>query len=378
MVNSIKPRLSFGEKVRLVGVLLFVAPWILAIVGARFLLYALRSNLNLSIYLLNAGVRVLLGTFTAREIQTLLPPTEEVYRVWLRRKGRLVKDSALKERLRCDIQPLTEVNASILWIGNRYKARKVVLYLHGGGYVMPGQPGHFESVWNGFVLSGMESDIEVAVAFLQYTLAPAAKAPVQLRQATSALSQLLKAGFKPRDIVVGGDSAGGNMAMQLLHHIIEPHAEASRISLTEPLSAVFLVSPWLSCEVSSASFLEHDGNDMLSVAIMRSLATDARAPEDLTSSEDGGNWAEPLDCRGAWLNKLDTAVKRLHITVGEREVLADQGKALAKTIKALKMGVQMTLQCNPNAGHDLFVAEGILEQIGEATIAMKQWFKSLL
>ncbi|KAL6882437.1 alpha/beta-hydrolase [Trichoderma longibrachiatum] len=366
MVNTVKPRLSPGEKIRLVGVLLFVAPWVLATAVAKFLIYALRNNLNVPLYLLNAGVRVLLGTFTARDVQTLLPSTEEVYRAWMRQKKRLVENPALKDRLRCDIQPLPEGDSSILWVGNRHKARKVVLYLHGGGYVMPSQPGHFECVWNSFVLSGIESDTEVAVAFLQYSLAPAAKAPVQLRQAASALSETLKAGFEPRDIVVGGDSAGGNVAMQLLHHILEPHAEASRISLTEPLSAAFLASPWLSCDVCSPSFLEHDGNDMLSIAIMRSLAADAGNSEDRIVSNEGSSWAEPLECR------------RLHITVGEREILADQGKALAKTIEALKTEVQVTLDSNPNAGHDLIVAEGILERVGEATLEMKQWFKCLL
>ncbi|EGR49836.1 uncharacterized protein TRIREDRAFT_106120 [Trichoderma reesei QM6a] len=373
-----KPRLSFCEKIRLICVLLFVAPWVLAIVAARFLLHALRNNLNIPIYLLNAGVRVLLGTFTAREIQTLLPPTEEVYRAWIRRKESLVKDPSLKERLRCDIQPLPEVNSSILWLGNRHKARKVVLYFHGGGYVMPGQPGHFECAWNAFVLSGVEMDTEVAVAFLQYSLAPAAKAPVQLRQAAFALSELLKAGFEPRDIAVGGDSAGGNVAMQLLHHIIEPHPEASRISLTEPLSAAFLVSPWLSREISSISFRKHDRNDMLSIAIMRSLAADARTHRYEIDSYRDDSWAEPLECLGTWLYGLNGAVKRLHIVVGEREVLADQIKALAKMLEVLKTEVQVTLQSYPNAGHDLFVAEGILGQIGEATIGMKQWFKGLL
>ncbi|KAL6871337.1 alpha/beta-hydrolase [Trichoderma novae-zelandiae] len=379
MASSVKPRLSTGEKVKLVGVLLFVAPWILAIVGARFLLYALRNNLSIPLYLLNAGTRVLLGTFTARELQTLLPSSEEAYRAWIRRKERsIANDSALRERLRCDIQPLPAVGSSILWVGNRHKARKVVLYLHGGGYVMPSQPGHFECAWNVFVLSGVESDTEVAVALLRYSLAPAAKAPVQLRQVASALSELLNAGFRPEDIVVGGDSAGGNLTMQLLHHITEPHPEASRLSLTEPLSAAFLISPWLSCEVTSPSFLEQDRNDMLSIAIMRSLAADARDHGDQDLSVADGGWAEPLECRGAWLGKLNRAVKRVRITVGGREILADQGRALAKTIEALKTGVQVTLESNPNAAHDLVVAEAILERIGEATIEMKQWFKELL
>ncbi|PTB70429.1 alpha/beta-hydrolase [Trichoderma citrinoviride] len=367
-----------GEKVKLYAFSLFVAPWIFAFVCARFSLYALRNNLNVPIYLLNAGTRVLMGHFTAREIQTLLPSTEEVYRAWIRRKQKLVKDSAMKERLQCDIQPLPEANSSILWVGNRHKAQKVVLYHHGGGYMMSCQPGHIESVWNAFVLSGVESDTEVAVAFLQYSLTPDEKPPVQLRQAASALSELLKAGFSPRDIVVGGDSAGGNLTMQLLHHIIEPHPEASRLSLTEPLFAAALTSPWLSCEVSSPSFLEHDGDDMLSTAIMRSLAADAGYHEDQIVSDEGDSWAKPLECRGTWLSKLNSAVKRVHITIGEREILADQGRALAKNLEALKTGVEVTLWSNPNAGHDLIVAEGVLERIGEATIEMKQWFKELL
>lgn len=243
---------------------------------------------------------------------------------------------------------------------------------------MPAQPGHIECAWNAYVLSGVESDTEVAVAFLQYSLAPASKAPVQLRQAASALSEILKAGFSAKDIVVGGDSAGANLVVQLLHHIIEPHSEACRIALDEPLAAAFLVSPWLSCDVSSPSFLEHGGSDMLSVPIMRSLAADAWDREEQSSSDDQGSWAEPLEWRGAWLSKLNSAVKRIHITIGEREILVDEAKLMAKTVVAMKTGVQVTLESDPNAAHDFIVAEGILEEIGEATIRMKQWFKGLI
>ncbi|EHK22593.1 uncharacterized protein TRIVIDRAFT_83938 [Trichoderma virens Gv29-8] len=378
MAENVKPRLSIGEKLKLVGVLLFVAPCKLAIVVAHVLLFAIRNNLNIRLYLLSAGVRVLLSTFTAREIQTLLPSTEEVYRAWIQRKARLTKDRALKERLQCDIQPLPEANSSILWVGNRHKARKVVLYFHGGGYVMPSQPGHFECMWNTFILSGVESDTEVAVAFLQYSLAPASKAPVQLRQAASALSEILKAGFSAKDIVIGGDSAGGNLAMQVLHHLIEPHVDACRITLDEPLSAAVLVSPWLSLDYSSPSFLEYDSSDMLSRSIMRSLGLCSWDHEEQNNSDNNSSWAEPLECRGAWIGKLNNVVEKIHITVGEREILFDQAKSMHKAIEAMKTGVQVTLESDPNAAHDFIIAEGILEQIGEATIRMKQWYKGLL
>ncbi|KAL7953673.1 alpha/beta hydrolase fold domain-containing protein [Trichoderma compactum] len=378
MANDVKPRLSIGEKLKLVGVSLFVAPCMLAIVGAQVLLFALRNNLNIRLYLLSAGVRVALSTFTALEIQTLLPSTEDAYRAWIKRKERVTKDSALKERLQCDIQSLPDGNSSILWVGNRHKARKVVLFLHGGGYVMPSQAGHFECVWNSFVLSGLESDTEVAVAFLQYSLAPASKVPVQLRQAASALSEILKAGFSAKDIIIAGDSAGGNLTMQTLKHLVEPHPEACHIALDEPLSAAVLISPWLTSEYSSSSCLENDSSDMLSRSVMRSLTAYAAGYEELSDLEDADSWAKPLECGGAWIGKLNSAVRKIHMTVGGKEILADQAKSMEKAIEAMKTGVQVTLESDPNAAHDFIVAEGILEQVGEATIRMKQWFKELL
>jgi acetyl esterase/lipase len=317
-------------------------------------------------------------TFGGRQIQNLFPSTEEAYRAWIRRKERLTKDPALKERLQCDIQPLDEGTSSILWVGNRHKARKVVLFLHGGGYVLPSVVGHFECVWNSYVLSGVETETEVAVAFLQYSLAPTWKAPVQLRQAASALSEIINAGFSAKDIVIGGDSAGGNLTMQLLHHIIDPHAEIRRIALQEPLSAAFLVSPWLGSDFSGASFSENDGNDMLCGYIMHGIDAEVWAHGEEANLDDEGSWAKPLECRGSWLGKLGTATQKLHITVGEREILADQGKLLAKTVTALQTGVEVTLESDPKAAHDFIVVEGLLEHIGEATIKMKQWFKALL
>ncbi|KAL7938355.1 alpha/beta hydrolase fold domain-containing protein [Trichoderma chlorosporum] len=378
MVGNVKPRLSLGEKLKLAGVTLFVAPGVLAATAARFIFFALRNKLDVQSYILVAGVRVLFGTFTGRETQTLLPPTEDVYKAWVQRKKKLTKDPALKERLQCNVQPLADGNSSILWVGDRQKARKVVLFFHGGGYVMPAQAGHFESMWNTFVLSGVESDTEVAVAFLQYSLSPDAKAPVQLCQAASALSEILKAGFSAKDIVVGGDSAGGNLTMQILHHIIDPHPEACRIALDEPLSAAVLVSPWLTSDVSGSSFQEHGSNDMVSVSIMRFLGASASDDGGQKSSDDVGSWAEPLECKGAWMSKLDSVVKQIHITVGGREALADQSEVFVKTMDAMKTGVQVTLESDPKAAHDFIIAEGILEQIGEATIRMKEWFKGLL
>lgn len=322
----------------------------------------------------------MLSTLGGRYCQTIFPSTEEAYRAWIRQKEKRTKDPVLKERLRCDIQPLDDGHSNILWVGNRHKARKIVLYLHGGGFRLPSVAGHFECVWNSYVLSGVESETEVAVAFLQYSLAPTWKAPVQLRQAAAALSEILNAGFAAKDIIVGGDSAGGNLTVQLLHHLVDPHAEAARIVLQEPLSAAFLISPWLGKDTSAASFRENERYDIVSLDILRALDADVWTSGEETSTDENGqgSWADPFEWKGPWLSKLDSVIGKLYITVGDREILADQGRQMAKTVTALKTGVEVTLESNPNAAHDFLIVEGLFGHVGEETIKMKQWFKAAL
>ncbi|KAL7917967.1 Alpha/Beta hydrolase protein [Trichoderma austrokoningii] len=377
---SIKPRLSIGDKIKLIGIALFACPYSFAIALARLLLYAFQNELDLRYYAVCAVFQTVFSTLGGLYAQTIFPSTEEAYRAWIGRKERLAKDPALKERLQCDIQPLDDGHSSILWVGNRHKARKIVLYLHGGGFQLPSIAGHFECVWNSYVLSGVESETEVAVAFLQYSLAPTWRAPVQLRQAAAALSEILAAGFSAKDIIFGGDSAGGNLTVQLLHHLIDPHAEVARIVLQEPLSAAFLVSPWLGKDTSAASFREHNRHDMVSVDILHSLVNDIRPHRKGTGmngiSQDG--WAEPFEWKGPWLGHLGSVIGKLYITIGDREILADHGKLMAKTVAAMQTGVEVTLESNPRAAHDFLVVEGLFGEIGEETIKMKQWFKAAL
>lgn len=371
---------NYRQTLVLTGILSpLTAPYFFALVLPRSLLYAFQNELDLRYYAANAFFRTVLETLGVYYARRLQPSTVEAYRAWIRQKERLAKAPALKERLQCDIQPLDDGLSSIMWLGNRHKARKIVLYLHGGGFEMPTTVGQIEGAWNSFVLSGVESETEVAVAFLQYSLAPTWRAPMQLRQAAAALSEILDAGFRPKDIIVGGDSAGGGLTVQLLHHLVDPHPEVARIVLQEPLSAAFLISPWISKDISTASFREND-HDMISRDIMRSLDVFTWPCRVASSTDQNGqdSWAEPIEWEGPWLSKLDSILGEIHITVGDREILGDQGKLMAKTLTAMQTGVKVTLERNPKAGHVFLVIEGLFGDIGEDTIKMKQWFKALL
>jgi acetyl esterase/lipase len=91
------------------------------------------------------------------------------------------------------------------WIGSS-RAKKVVVYFHGGGYVLPCGPGHL--VW----LDDLQNSLgpNVSILLLAYDLAPEHPYPAQLKQAVELLRYLVETeGRSPSDLVIGGDSAGG-------------------------------------------------------------------------------------------------------------------------------------------------------------------------
>ena len=51
---------------------------------------------------------------------------------------------------------------------------------------------------------------------------PESPFPTQLRQANAALTHLLNRGIPPENIIVGGDSAGRNLSLQLVSHVLHP------------------------------------------------------------------------------------------------------------------------------------------------------------
>jgi acetyl esterase/lipase len=87
------------------------------------------------------------------------------------------------------------------------------LYFHGGGYVF-GNPGtHRQYITHLTHATG-------ASAFApQYRLAPRYPFPAAVEDAMTAYQGLLDRGIRPETIVVAGDSAGGGLALALVHRV---------------------------------------------------------------------------------------------------------------------------------------------------------------
>lgn len=311
-----------------------------------------------------------------RHIQRLAPATLKTYKSWLgdrRQQEEMLRNLGAARRLEYDIEPLpVDPAASIMWIGNRHLATKVVIFFHGGGFMAPLRAGHLNWCWNAYVSTGDGS--EVAVAVLQYSLAPDAKYPTQLRQAVAATNYLLDAGIEPRNVILGGDSAGGNLAVQLLCHISQPRMGIEIVRLHEGrFAGIFLVSPWVSGKTSTRSFRDNEDVDMLSEAIVKKTQEQVLLPEDAVVTQDLPNTALPLDGNRRWFGDVHRATEAMYFTSGGLEVFRDSVCAFAEAMRIRNPQMLSNLEIFDSEVHDSILLEGEHDLIGPATERMQKW-----
>ncbi|KAH8201564.1 hypothetical protein TruAng_004256 [Truncatella angustata] len=356
-----KPSLTIFEKLNFAFRLPLIILPRLIINCVRCTWLAWRRALPIHLYLRVGIIRTILGCLKPREIQFISPTSVETYESWMSKKtaaARRANDISALDRLKMDIEMLPDGKSSLLWIGNRNKASKYVLFLHGGGYIAPMAPGHLEWCYRAYIENDVPG-VEVAVAVLQYTLCPDARHPLQISQANAALGCMLNSGIRPGNIVVGGDSAGANLTAQLLGHLAHGKPQ---ITLSEPLAGAFTVSPWVSTSTTMHSFLENQYIDMLASEI---AATSAQAllGESQTpprSIEDQRGWPMPLDVDGKWLNDWEKVSKALYVTVGSHEVLRDQGVLFAEHVRQRNKVMDVCLHIAETDAHDFVLLEALM------------------
>ena len=116
---------------------------------------------------------------------------------------------------------------------------KTLFYLHGGGYVLGSLKSHRHLV------SRFAVAARATAYHLDYRLAPEHPYPAALEDAVKAYRAILGSGIAPEDIVVCGESAGGNLATALL-------LKAREEDLPQP-AGLHLLSPWLDMKTKGES-----------------------------------------------------------------------------------------------------------------------------
>lgn len=95
------------------------------------------------------------------------------------------------------------------------------------------------------------SSHDLVVFAISYTLIPHTVYPAQLGQAVEAVRYIVTQTHRgPGGVLIGGDSAGGNLAVGVLSHLSHTHPAIPELKLEGPLAGVILISPWTSLDIS--------------------------------------------------------------------------------------------------------------------------------
>jgi acetyl esterase/lipase len=127
---------------------------------------------------------------------------------------------------------------------------KVLYHLHGGAYIE--HSAHPSDITAHIVHGIMERTPIKRTFSLEYRLTkgPPKNAlehpfPAALLDAIAGYDHLVNmVGFAPKDIIVEGDSAGGNLAIALVRYLVE-NANDPQVALPSPPAALILCSPWV-------------------------------------------------------------------------------------------------------------------------------------
>ena len=202
---------------------------------------------------------------------------------------------------------------------------KVLFYLHGGAYVIGSRRTHRQLV------SHMAKEAGVTAVIPEYRLAPENPFPAAIDDAVAVYRALLESGFKPENIVISGDSAGGGLTVATL--LALRHAG-------DPLpAAAVLLSPFLDVTASGESATSRaDKDPWFEVSDMAVVAR--------YYCPDESKWRDPL-VSPVFANV--SGLPPMMIQVGDDEILLSDSTRLAEKLEAA--GIDVELEVWPDMWH---------------------------
>jgi len=202
--------------------------------------------------------------------------------------------------------------------------RHVVLYFHGGVYVMG----------DAFLAADLASQVgrrtHAEVISVDYRLAPEHPYPAAVDDALAAYEALLQNGTAPSDIAFAGESAGGGLAVATL-------VNARDHGLPLP-AAAFVMSPYADLTLAGTSMeTKREVDPLMSRELLQARVTDYTAGQDASLGLISPIFAD--------LSGLPPLI----IQAGTHEVLLDDAVRLAQ--QAAAADVEVTLDITPGVPH---------------------------
>lgn len=189
------------------------------------------------------------------------------------------------------------------------------LYIHGSGHIVCSSRTHRG------ITSHLSADTGLPVFSIDYRLAPTHTYPAASDDVRAAWEWLLSEGFAADRIVIGGDSAGGHLAIALAHDLA-----AAGLALP---AAIVAISPFLDLSLVEATVRDRIVRDPFAAASVAKRA--------LTHYADEG--AKTVAARSFEFDTLSDFPPIL-IHAGSREMLGADCTELARRIRAAGFDVE--------------------------------------
>lgn len=220
--------------------------------------------------------------------------------------GRLVTPSL---GIRNDGLTVGIIPAEWVSLEHGHDRRHAVLYCHGGGYTC-GQLGYARILASKLALcTGFD------VLSFEYRLAPENPYPAALEDALAMWDYMMYMGYGARDVIVAGDSAGGNLALELCLKLKAQGRAQPR--------GLLLFSPWTDMTASGKSYrTRRDLDPMLTQEYVEAVRAAYAGPD--------ADWADP--CYSPLFADLRGLPPAL-IQVGTNEILFSDSERLAEALR---------------------------------------------
>lgn len=205
--------------------------------------------------------------------------------------------------------------------------KKIIYYLHGGCYICG-----LTNNYHAFLREFCDWEDGIAVVLLDYKTAPEYQYPTQLNEAVDLWEELTRIqGYSAENIVIGGDSSGGNLALSMMLKIRDDGGEMP--------AGAFLLSPWTDMTMSGESYIQNYAKDV-EIGEKKSVLTKEKREKlmksDLYSFIGNANRLEPYisPCFGSY-----EGFPPMFFAVGEDEMLLDDTLMVVKKLKNAKVSV---------------------------------------
>lgn len=188
-----------------------------------------------------------------------------------------------------------EMDAEWVSVNRAHMKKYVILYCHGGGYSTGSRK------YARTLTTKLASSTFMDVLCFDYRLAPEHPFPAALEDAMKAWDYLMLLGYGAREVIVAGDSAGGNLALTLVLQLKSQQRLLPR--------GLVLMSPWTDLTSSGESFQKRAELDpVLNEEYIERMKLAYAAGQDLKDPLISPLWGNHRDFPPAYIQVGDNEI----------------------------------------------------------------------